>query len=214
MQQTERPSDSDESAFEHPEVTVEEGATTLSLRISEERVELAKEVPKIESEILDDGSVKNRETTETKSVQMCLSEQSINQYTDFTAESEKFESTVSGKSDVERIALVEVSSDNEINAWHDPRGSVCRDSVIRLHDDSVWDHKLADLQGVKVKNTGGSSDTHRSYSKRKVRVSREAVEAADDRLIVLKWRDASGASKGNSGWSKFQPVAATEIRVE
>jgi hypothetical protein len=66
---------------------------------------------------------------------------------------------------------------------------------------------------VKVKKTA-SSDTHRTYTKRKIRVERQAVEAADGRLLVLKWRDADGASKGNSGWSKFQPIAATEFRME
>jgi hypothetical protein len=139
--------------------------------------------------------------------------QSINQYVEFTAEYEGFSSSVSSKSDTERIALVEVSDDGDIT-WHDPRASVDFDSIRILRDDTVWNHELTALPGVKVKKTGSSTDRRRSYTKRKVRVERQAVEAADGRLLVLKWRDADGSSRGTSGWSKFQPIMATEIRME
>lgn len=188
---------------------VETGVETLSLQVSEESVKLIKTFP----EMVRDGDGEPIKTTSSESIQMDIEERLINQYTDFVAEHEGFQSTASSKSDTERIALVEVSDSGEIT-WHDPRVGVDWDSVKHLRDDSVWNHELTTLPGVKVKKTGSNNDRHRSHTKRKVRVGRDAVEEIDGRLLVLKWRDANGSSRGDSGWSKFQPITAAEILVE
>lgn len=195
----------------HPTVDVETvGSKTLSLRVNERGVELTKTYSEKTNE--EDNNTP-RETTSSESIQMEIEKQSINQYTHFTDEYEGFSSSISSKTDTTRIALVEINDDGDIS-WHDPRARNNSDSVRYLQDGTtVWSYELTALPGVKVQKTGLSSDRHPRQTKRKVRVERQAVEAVDGRLLILKWRD--GVSREDTlEWSNFKPIMATEIRME
>lgn len=183
---------------------------TFSVTVEAEMVELSKTSRVVERDA--DGD--HIETTESETIVLPIEDRQINQYTDFEATSESFESTAASKSDTEKIALVEVYPDQQLQ-WHNLVATVELE-LEPVYDDSVWDWELPALPAVRV-STAGRSDTYRSQTSRKVRVGREAVDTVRDgggRLLVVTWREASGASRGSSSWSKFQPRSAVELQTQ
>lgn len=180
----------------------------LSVAVGTDKIELIQESPTHDRTEDGDYDLSLTETT----VSISLTERPVNQYSEFETQSESFNSTVASKSDSERFALVEIDPDGDIAFYptHTPRS---HDSLYPVHDDSVWGMRLDGVPGVLVSVTS-RTDTCESYSKRKIRVTREAVDHVRDaggRLVGVKWREASGGSRNNASWSTFEGIEAVEF---
>lgn len=188
-------------------VDVETGrAVSLAVDITEQSIELIQTSPAMEYV----GESKYPTKVEkSRSVTMDIQTRSVNQYTEFEATHESFRSRLASNSDTERIALLEIGNSGSVE-WHSV-GARNTDSL--SWTDSVWTSKLSSMPAV-LQQREQTSDTYRSYSRRKIRVTRPAIEAVEGRLIVVKWREASGGSEGNSSWREFTPRTAVELSAE
>jgi len=153
-----------------------------------------------------DGQPQTVDTTDV--IQMPISERSVNQYTTFRSMSNSFESSLASKSNEVKLALVKIDTDGVLS-WY----NLLRSDYVPIHDNTVWDLKLREFPGVKLKITQ-HRDTRRTRTHRKMRVDREAVESArgaDGRLLVIKWRKQHGSSENSPYRLNFKSVEAVEL---
>jgi len=179
----------------------------LSIAVADDEVELLQEIPS--HQLVDGGYELDLEET---TVSISLTERVVNQYTEFETRSRSFNSTTGSESDSERFALVVIDQGGDLT-FHPTYTPRSHDSLYPVDDDSVWGLRLQDVPGVLVSRSS-QTGTYESHSTTKIRVTREAVDHVRDaggRLIGVTWRNASGSSKGNSGWSKFEGIEAVEF---
>jgi len=123
----------------------------------------------------------------------------IDQYTEFVADREKFESTVAGSENIAHLRVVVIDDDGSTWAAAPDGGHLKRYGRMNK---SVWSGYIENSdEHLKVKRTGHSTDRHRTYTKRKLRIEREFLTEThpEASVYVVTWSQSFGSSSGSRG---------------
>jgi len=135
----------------------------------------------------------------------------VNQYAEFTREFESFDSTAASKSDSEvlKVVLIDGGDMEIIDAADTPE----EDWGFRYDEHGQpngYSHEKHDMEMTKQSRR---VDQNRSTGSARLKINRSVVDRHDT-VFVIKYRDASGASRGSSSWSKFEPIRAVRLEAE
>lgn len=136
----------------------------------------------------------------------------VNSFTEFSTEGRSFNSTQASKDKVEYLRVVLVGDDDY---WTVDPNDVEMATRYGSLDSSAWTGYITDTaETIKVKRSSNGIDTHRSYSRLKIRIEREFVEMYElHDLYVVTWERSVGGSAGSRGNDPSSHHTIKNLRV-